>query len=555
MSTEEKSNKGISRRDFFKGSAFAAVGLATGGVLAGCGTPKTTTQTPAGSPAKYSWETPPAAIPASQIKETIDADVVIVGAGLSGLSAAVRAKENGAKVVVVEKGATWTGRGGHFGVFESREMKKLGLVNDKEKLVREWIAQTGNRVKEELVWLFMNQSGAAMDWFLTKAEASKLFSKIGVLASYYKGSTYTEYPGTHMFLGGPNQKKGGMPGTDVSLVLYNEADKLGVKFYFESPAEQLVKEGDRVVGVVAKGKDGYKRFNASKGVIIATGDIGGNKEMTEAYAPVALKANGSQYVPVGVNTGDGHKMAMWAGGTIEDTPFPTMIHPQAFAWLSYFFLFINQKGNRFMNEDTWVQSKSLNAIRQPGDGPWAFSIFDSKWPEEVKASLPYGGGMFWDSMGRLVPSEWTPDADQKTIQGYIDQGKVGFKADTLDELAQKIGVPADQFKATVARYNELAKAKKDTDFGKRSELLTTIEKGPFYALKFGGALLTVVGGLNVDTKLRVLDAKKNPIQGLYAVGNASGGLYGVDYPTVIPGNSHGRALTWGYIAGKTVTEG
>ncbi|HHV34024.1 MAG TPA: FAD-dependent oxidoreductase [Syntrophomonadaceae bacterium] len=555
MSSEEKSKKGISRRSFLKGAAIGTAGIASVGMLAGCGPKEDKQKTPAdGDAAKktYSWETPPKEIAASEIKETVEADVVVVGAGLSGLSAAVRAAEEGAKVAVIEKGKTWTGRGGHFGVVESREMKKANLVNDKYTLAREWIAKCGNRINEEHVWLFMNQSGPAMDWFLDKAEAAGL--KVGLLDSYYKGEVYKEYPGTHMFLGGPMMKEGKEPGADVSLVLYNDAEKLGVKFFFETPAEQLVKDGNQVSGVIAKAKDGYKQFNASKGVILATGDISGDEEMCEAFAPIALKTNGSQYTPVGHNTGDGHKMAMWVGGTMEEAPFPTMIHPQAFAWISYFFLFVNQEGNRFMNEDTWPQGKSLGAMRQP-KGPWAYSIFDSKWPKEVAESIPYGGSLFWDSMGRLLGQEWTPDFDKKTIQEYVEQGKVGWKADTIEELAKKIDVPVDTFKKTVDRYNEIVKAKKDVDFGKRPELLTTIEKPPFYALKFGGALLAVPGGLNCDANLRVLDKEQKPIPGLYAVGNTAGGLYGVDYPTIIPGNSHGRALTWGYVAGKTVLEG
>ncbi|AFV10365.1 fumarate reductase flavoprotein subunit [Thermacetogenium phaeum DSM 12270] len=552
---EKENKKGISRRTFIKSMAVGAAGVAAAGALAGCGEkePSTSGGAKAEKEARYSFEVPPEPIPAKNIKKTLEADVVVVGAGLSGLSAAVRAREKGAKVIVIEKGSSWTGRGGHFGVAESRVMKKMGIVNDKKEIARAWIAQCGNRANEELVWLFLNRSGEAMDWLLDKAEAANL--TVGILDAYYKGPTYREYPGTHMFLGGPMMKEGKEPGQDVSLLLYNEAKRLGVEFYFKTPGEQLVKEGNRVVGVIAKAEDGYYRFNASKGVVLATGDIGGDKEMCEALAPLALKANGSQYYPVGQNTGDGHKMGLWVGGTFEDPPFAAVIHPQAFSWLSYFFLFVNQQGKRFMNEDTWVQAKSLGAMRQPGKGPWAFVIFDSKWPEEVAASLPIGGGMFWDSMGRLVGQKWTPDADRKTIEGYIEGGKIGWMADTIEELAGKIGVPAENLKATVERYNELARAKNDVDFGKRSELLTTIEKPPYYALKFGGALLVVTGGLNVDVKLRVLDKDHNPIPGLYAVGNVSGGLYGVDYPTTIPGNSHGRALTWGYLVGSTVMEG
>ncbi len=346
--------------------------------------------------AQNSWETPPAPIPASQIKETVSADVVVVGAGLSGLAAAVRAKENGANVIVVEKGKTWSGRGGHFGVVNSRLMREKGIQNDKRELARQWIAQCGNRANEEVVWLFMNESGNAMDWFLDKADAAKLNS--GLYDGMYRGESYTEHLGTHMF---------GM-GEIVAHTLYDNATQLGIPFVFEAPGQQLVKDSSgRVTGVIVQTADGYKQYNGSKGVILATGDIGGDKEMTQALAPLALTMNGSQYTPAGQNTGDGHKMGLWAGGTFEETPFPCVLHPQGYAWLSYYILFVNQQGNRYMNEDTWLQAKSLGAMRQPGDEPYAYSVFDADWPTYVKASLKYGGGLFWDSLGRMVGQEWT----------------------------------------------------------------------------------------------------------------------------------------------------
>ncbi len=162
--------------------------------------------------------------------------------------------------------------------------------------------------------------------------------------------------------------------------------------------------------------------------------------------------------------------------------------------------------------------------------------------------------MFWDSF-RAVGSEFDPAYFEGTIDNYLQGGEIAWKADTLEELAGMIGVPADTFQATIARYNELVDGGQDVDFGKRSEqFFAKVEQGPFYALKFGPALLTVVGGLDVDTKLRVLDHDKNPVPGLYAVGNVSGSLYGQDYPIQLPGCSHGRALTWGYLAGKSINE-
>ena len=123
-------------------------------------------------------------------------------------------------------------------------------------------------------------------------------------------------------------------------------------------------------------------------------------------------------------------------------------------------------------------------------------------------------------------------------------------ADTLEELAEKIGCPVDTFLATIARYNEQVSKKDDDDFHKPTEFLYPVEEGPFYAAKIGVALLAVVGGLSVNTDLQVLNADKQPIDGLYATGNTSGDLYAIDYPINMAGNSNGRCFIWGYRFGQ-----
>ena len=152
----------ISRRDFIKGAAVAAGGA----VIAGCAPKMVSTEeapAAAGAESGDTWLTAPAPIAAADIKETIDADIVIVGAGLGGVSTAVSALENGAKVVVVEKGSTWTGRGGGIGVVDSRKMRDAGVSVDKVEVARKWHSMTANRANEELVWLFLNECGNAMD--------------------------------------------------------------------------------------------------------------------------------------------------------------------------------------------------------------------------------------------------------------------------------------------------------------------------------------------------------------------------------------------------------
>jgi fumarate reductase flavoprotein subunit len=138
--------------------------------------------------------------------------------------------------------------------------------------------------------------------------------------------------------------------------------------------------------------------------------------------------------------------------------------------------------------------------------------------------------------------------DPKQLKEAIEKGNV-LTATTIEELAQKIEVPVENFKATVARYNELACNGKDLDFGKHPDRLTTLEKPLFYACKMGGCYLVILGGLKVNTKLQVLDTEGNIISGLYAAGNVSGSFFGNMYPTTIPGLSHSRAWTFGRLAG------
>jgi len=163
-----------------------------------------------------------------------------------------------------------------------------------------------------------------------------------------------------------------------------------------------------------------------------------------------------------------------------------------------------------------------------------------------------------EPLGALYGEAWKePEEGNEIVQAietYVQNG-LCCKADTLEELAEQMGVPKDAFLATVARYNRMYKQQNDEDYGKRSALLTPIDKPPFYALKFGPSLLDVFGGVNTDVKLRVLDAKDEPIPGLLAVGMVAGGLYGVDYPLLFNGNSHGRCLTWARQAAETIVNG
>jgi len=166
------------------------------------------------------------------------------------------------------------------------------------------------------------------------------------------------------------------------------------------------------------------------------------------------------------------------------------------------------------------------------------------------------GTQLYESNGKMSEMVTSMSEIEKASQAqHIKDGKV-VVADTLDELAQKMGVPVEAFKATVTRYNELAAKGHDDDFGKRPELLTPIQKGPFYAGRLVSTLLAMSGGLHTDPSLHVLDKNDKPIEGLYVCGAAAGDYFGSgDYPTICPGMNHGRALTFGRLAGVMAAGG
>lgn len=505
----------------------------------------------------WSWETLPAPIPEDQIVETLQADVAIIGGGISGLAAGARCTQAGLSVIIADRFREMLGRAAHVGVLDSAIMRRLGIVIDKKKFARDWMMISGSRVNEELLWSYINRSGEAFDWMMEQGGEAV---DATIYTGYYKGPVFNEYPGTHIVFQKEGYdtyryKNGGML---VAEILQRTVLEGGNKIYRNVRAEQLEKNADgRVVSFVARSEeDGrYRRYVGKKGVIVASGDIEGDREMLEAFCPIALKPSVERYWPKGNNTGDGHKMLYWSGAAFDDPGWAASMHGRRdddASYYSLFFLFVNSRGKRFMNEDTWTQAKSMRVLSQPG-GDIAYTIMDAKWMEDFGERFEITGGQAVTPLNIANwGDKWDPGCGlRESVEMMIDKGKCAFRAESLSELAEKIGVPSDNLTATVERYNELYRRGDDTDFGKRSELLTSILQPPFYALKWGTALLDVFGGALTDVNMRVLDPYHEPIPGLYAVGNAAGGFYGIDYPLLLNGNSFGRALT----TGLTVTEG
>ncbi|KUG03739.1 twin-arginine translocation pathway signal [hydrocarbon metagenome] len=494
---------------------------------------------------KWSWERPPLPIPTDEIQITVNADIVVIGAGLAGMVAALSAQEAGAVPIIIEKNWSFSARGYHNAAFDSKVHQKMGIEVDYRQAIRDWIRWSQSKADEVLLWEFARKSGACMDWLVDIAEAGGM--QVGIWDGYYKGPDYTEYPVTHMFY---------VPGKPdiswnygLSKILEKNIKGKGINIHYNMPAVRLIRDKQGPVTGVIAGKPGhYTQYNASQGVIIATGDYASDMEMLERYNSFALEADAQVYFPQETNVGEGHKIAMWVGAAMQKVePHSTVIHLEAGA-MSYFFLHVNARGKRFKNEDVNTQSKSCGKLLEPGGIAW--TVYDANGLADVQKSIAAatGGGLFWDQTERLMGQEWDMEAEQALLEEHIKTGKV-VTANTLEDLAKKMKVPAENFVSTVTRYNELADQKDDEDFGKRPDLLTPIARPPFFAGKLLATILTASGGLRTNPNCQVLDDDDEPIKNLYVAGSTAGGFFANDYPTICPGIGHGRCITFGRIAG------
>jgi len=487
----------------------------------------------------YSWETPPAPIPENEIAETVTSDVLVIGGGISGLAASARCADKGMTVVTLDKNEKLRALAGQIAAVNSRIMAEKGIHIDKKTLAADWLKMSGSRVQEELLWLFINRSAEGFHWMLDLAGDN---IEVEVYEAY-KGPMFSEYPGTHHIWKKKDSTKyhhiGG--GYLACEILENALLEKGGTLLRSTTALYLEKnDAGRVTGCIARSADGLlRRYQGTKGVVLATGDCSEDEEMMEAFCPIGTRV-AQKWARPG-NTGDGQKMAYWAGAALDNPEWAATIHALAGCGFQGFFLHVNRLGKRFMNEDTWMQAKSIRCMMQPG-GDYAWSVLDSKYLDEMAERFDELGGQGMMPLSE-VGGHFRREHMEKTMQGYIDKGNA-FKADTLEELAEKMDVPAENLLATVARYNEIVASGDDVDFGKRARLLTSVEKAPFYALKWGPMLLDVFGGAQVDATLNVIGPDCRPIPGFYAVGNAAGGMYAVDYPLLLNGNSYGRALAY-----------
>lgn len=531
-------NKEMDRRDFLKDVALGTAGVAAvgmAGALVGC-TDETAKKAepvveyPKGFTAEDYKYSPVVLEKITTFAEEKEYDIVVVGAGTSGLPAVLTALEEGATVACLQREKEPVSQGnGSAGVILD-ESTELGVL----RWIQGFREACGYRCGWDLAKHFAEHSGETLMWL------DKMSIAAGYPAASYSVAPKVLADGSKVMTAMHSFGVKPESNNDLVKALAKYADGLGAEFFYETPGVQLISAEGRVTGVIGKKADGkYVKFTAKKGVILATGDYQNNDSMVERYSPDLAPFARKQYN----KTGDGILMAAALGGWMAAPPHGKQMHDMDAAPMGmsgYPFLAVNMEGERFMNEEVPMHNWNLTLRTQPGKDPGKFCrVFDNDY---VTVASAWGG-----------PPPTKPEVLLNYVPGAVENPK-GVKkelidthrCDTLDELAKELEVPADKFKATIERYNKFCETGFDEDFGKQKKYLAPIKTPPFWAVRQWVRITATGGGVMVDGNYQVIDAEKKPIPGLYAVGWGAGDLSGgLDWPLYQGGMSCGSCFTSG----------
>ena len=512
---------------------------------------------------KWSFEIAPDPIPDSDIANTVEAEIIVVGGGTSGLVCANAAVENGAKVVLITASKAPVSRGGSNHAVYSKAMKAAGFEPyDPNVFMREEMMKASYNVDQDKWWKFVNNSEEAMNWLIDKMEAAGYQCVLEGGYTDPDNSIMNMPPGAHSFIGEDIVNAGiGQP--LVVKTLAKTAEAAGVQIVFSMVARQLVRDDNntgRVSAVIAQGEDGkYTKYVGTKAIVLATGDFSADKEMMAKYCPTFVptlfdieEVNYDIGLSIGgLYKGEGQKMGLWVGAAWQKT-FPncpmvlTGLGTSPYDYSTHPGLVVNKNGYRFFNEDSLFALTAMAQMHQPGLK--ICSIWDSDYAE---ATQP------WHLQGQIRGADPIPPADMVAKWDAAVEAGSMFKADTIDELLTKLELPAAETKATIERYNGFCKSGVDEDYHKRADRLASIEKAPFYGASSGSPVfLTVLGGLRTNINMQVCDEMDTPIPGLFNVGTMVGDYYANLYNFIVEGNNYGaNCVTFGYTTGRAIAKG
>ena len=509
------------------------------------------------------------------ITETVDTDILIVGAGNGGMFAAAYAAANGLNFRVIEQNANVQDTRHWYGAVDSAAAKEAGEpATDKAKLLSEISRYASGKCDQRVVKTWINESAAMHDFM-----RSILEDKYGWVCDFTSGSEAAwpaenaEHNTDYLY---PVQEHNYMAsesasGTPRNELLLQYIQELGYDVDFKTSLAKLEKNSEgRITGIIAQSTedDHFIRYNANKGVLLACGGFPGNPYMMEQLDPLGTSVTTAcSYSPA--DKGYGIRAAVWAGANLDKEAAPMLFDrgvvapgvdggyvdsDTAFGGKAFPgkirqynpgtqpFLKVNRNGERFANESCPYNDIVYAAAHQPGR-VYA-QICDANILEDAKRFHTIGC------------SAQTRNGGEKYIQGKMDEAiEAGalFKCDTLDELADKMGFTGaakDTFLATVERYNELYDKQNDEDFGKPAYRLSAIRTAPFYGCWLGASLLTTEQGIAINEKGQALDNNNQPMEGLYITGDMSGSFFANNYPCLMAGVAMGRTLTFAMKAVK-----
>lgn len=502
------------------------------------------------------------------ITETVDTDILIVGAGNGGMFAAAYAAANGLNFRVIEQNANVQDTRHWYGAIDTAAAKAAGeKPADRAKLLSEISRYASGKCDQRVVKTWINESAAMHDFM-----RSILEDKYGWVCDFTSGSEAAwpaenaEHNTDYLF---PVQEHNYMAsesasGTPRNELLLQYIQELGYDVDFKTSLAKLEKNSDgRITGVIAQSAedDHFIRYNANQGVLLACGGYPGNPYMMEQLDPLGTSVTTAcSYSPA--TKGYGIRAAVWAGANLDKEAAPMLFDRGIVApgvdagyvdsesvfggkafpgTVSQYntgtqpFLKVNRNGERFANESCPYNDIVYAAAHQPGR-VYA-QIHDANFAEDIERFHTIGCSAMSRNMPQMVTS---------SMEKHIEAGLM-FKCDTLDELADKMGFTGaakDTFLATVERYNELYDKQNDEDFGKPAYRLSAIRTAPFYGCWLGASLLTTEQGIAINEKGQALDTNNQPMPGLYITGDMSGSFFANNYPCLMAGVAMGRTLTF-----------
>ena len=494
------------------------------------------------------------------ITETVDTDILIVGAGNGGMFAAAYAAANGLNFRIIEQNGNVQDTRHWYGAIDSAAAKAAGEEPfDRAKLLSEISRYASGKCDQRVVKTWINESAAMHDFM-----RSILEDKYGWVCDFTSGSEAawpaenaehnTDYlfpVEEHNYMA--SERKSGLARNELLLQYIQE---LGYGVDFKTSLAKLEKNAEgRITGVIAQNMDDdhFIRYNAAKGVLLACGGYAGNPYMMQQLDPLGTSVTTAcSYSPA--DKGYGIRAAVWAGANLDKEAAPMLFDrgivapgvdagyvdsDSAFGGKAFPgeirqfnpgtqpFLKVNRNGERFANESCPYNDIVYAAAHQPGR-VYA-QISDANMLEDAKRFHTIGcsAGTRKNTMEGL----------EKTFASAEEKGCF-FRADTIEELADKLGFTGaakDTFLATVERYNELYDKQNDEDFGKPAYRLSAIRTAPFYGYWLGASLLTTEQGIAINEKGQALDNNNQPMEGLYITGDMSGSFFANNYPCLMAG--------------------